>query len=78
MYLAFIILVKTHFVLSLTFGERDGMDAAEAHWMTCSIHRTYHPLGSWGFALAVGNVGHIFLQQLIHSFPMNSRTPRMP
>jgi hypothetical protein len=78
MYLAFIILVKTHFALSSAFGEWDGMDAAKAHWMTCFIHRTGHPLGAWGFALTVRDVGHISLQQLIHSFPMNPRTPRMP
>jgi hypothetical protein len=66
MYLALIIPVKTYFTISLAFRERDGMDAGDAHWMTWSINRTHHPLGAQGFTLTVGDVGYIFLPQLMY------------
>jgi hypothetical protein len=61
MYLQLITLIKPYSTFYMANEGREGMDAGGWLWMTCSINRTPHQLGAWGFALAVGGIGNLVL-----------------
>jgi hypothetical protein len=54
MYLRLIRLIKTYSTFYMAIGGRDGVDGGGWVWMTCSINRTPHQLGAWGFGFAAG------------------------
>ena len=66
MYSGSITLIKHNSAIYLAIGGRDGMDCSGADWMTCSIYGTRHQPRRWWFILAVGDVGHDLLQQLMY------------
>ena len=61
MYLESIALIKTYSTFYMEIVGREGVDGGGWVWMTCSINRTNHQLGTWGIGFAAG-LGALFLK----------------
>jgi hypothetical protein len=66
-YLQLITLIKPYSTFYMANQGREGVDGGGWLWMTYSINRTPHQLGTWGFGFAAGltGLGSLYLKSYI-------------